>query len=324
MAIGASNLAGDRMPLFDRGMVPLSNNIREGYALVHASATDNLIVDVPNSASALMGGRAFAGISATMGSTNIVSDNRVDSQKAGIAKAALKANTACIAGQDAGYDPADGGLFVPVTPQNSGTVVSVGRFTQSKSTSTQPQFVGIELYASSGSVGTETILGSIVASSAAITNSAVETAFSLSVAIPAGRLQSVGSVLKIRAKARVTVGNGTDTLQLKCRLDSAAGVVLGQTPAVDVTNAGGDLAVLDLCATLRAVGASGAMVADGFGGISPGQAVATGGNVQATGTAGTVAIDTTVAHTLVITALWSAASASNSVLLEDFVISIFG
>jgi len=36
-----------------------------------------------------------------------------------------------------------------------------------------------------------------------------------------------------------------------------------------------------------------------------------------------VAIDTTVAHNLVITATWSGASTSNSCVLEDFVASIF-
>ena len=79
-----------------------------------------------------------------------------------------------------------------------------------------------------------------------------------------------------------------------------------------------------MVATLRTVGASGTMVADGIGGISPGQAVATGGNVQITGTAGTIAIDTRVAHNLVITATWSAASASDSCVLEDFVATILG
>lgn len=320
---GASNLTGERITLFDRALVPASNNIKEGYVVVHASATDNQVVDVPSAAAALLGGRAFAGISATQGTINILQDNRVTVAKGGIAKAALKAATACVAGAVAGYNPADGGPVQPVTPANAAVLVPIGRFTQSKASSGAEQFVGLELYAHSAD-GAERLLSAATASSTAITNTATETAFSVSIPIPANRLLAVGAVLKIRAKARVTVGNANDTLQLKCRLDSAAGVVLGQTPAVDVTNAGGDLAVLDLAATLRTTGASGTLVCDGFGGISPGQAVATGGNVQTTGTAGTVAIDTTVAHTLVITATWSAASASNSVVLEDLLATLLG
>lgn len=323
MATGANNSSGERLGLFQRAMVPLSGSAVEGCVLVHANATDNLIVDAPNSASALLGGRAFAGINASAGTVNPAIDNQVTVQKGGIAKARLKASTACIAGQECGYAPADGGTVQPVTPANAGALVSIGRFTQSKASSANVQMVGVELYAPTEGGG-ERMLGAIVASSSFITNTASETAFDLSVPIPAGRVVSVGTVLKIRAKARVTGGNGSNTLQMRCRLDTTAGVLLGQTPAVDVTDLGGDLAVLDLVATVRAVGASGTLVADGFGGISPGQLVTTGGNVQATGTAGTVAVDWTVAHTIIITALWNAASPSNAVLLEDLVVTILG
>lgn len=320
MAIGASNSTGERLPLIDRGMVPASNSIKHGYVVVHASASDNLIVDVPNAAAALSGGRAFAGLMSQAGTVDITKDNRITVAKLGIGKAVLKINTACTAGTDCGYDPADGGPVQPLTTTNQGTLVVIGRFTQSKSASASEQFVGVELHAE-GSVGRR-VLGAIVATSSTVTNTTSETAFDQYVPLPAGRIQSAGTVLTIRAKARVTSGNSNDTLTLRCRLDTTAGVLLGASPAVDVTNAGGDLGVLDLTVTLRAVGASGTMVSDGFAGISPGQAVATGGNVQTTGTAGTIAIDTTVAHNLVITAQWSAASTSDVVQLEDLVVTI--
>lgn len=324
--IGTGNLSGERFTLFERGMVPQSSGIPQGYAVVHCSVSggaDNLAVDLPNAALAFLGGRAFAGINASAGVTDLTSDNQLTVQKLGIAKAALKINTACTAGQEAGYLPSDGGVVQPVTPSNAGSLVPIGRFTQSKSASASVQYVGVELHADGAGSG-ERLLGAIVASSTAISNTATETAFDQSVSVPAGRIQTAGTVLKIRAKVRVTSGTSTDTLTLRARLDTTAGVLLGATPAVDVTNAGGDLGVLDLTATIRTVGASGTLVADGLGGISPGAAVATGGNVQVTGTAGTVAIDTTAAHSLVITAQWSAASSSDSCVLEDLVATILG
>ena len=326
MTIGANNSSGERIqPLLSRAMVPQSNSITEGCVLVHVLvAGDNLAVDVPTSATALLGGRAFAGINASAGTVNTSVDNQVTVQKAGIAKALLKANTACTAGGEAGFVPSDGGTIVPVTPANSGIAVPIGRFTQTKSSSASVQMVGLELYAH-GSASGEQVLGAITASSAALTETigTTETAFSSTIPIPAGRILAAGTVLKIRAKARITQGTGNETMKFRARLDSATGVIFGATPAVDVTNAGGDLAVLDLTATVRAVGASGTLVCDGIGGVGPGQAVATGGNVQTTGTTGTVAIDTTVAHAVVIT-LESSGAGPFSAVLEDFIVTILG
>ena len=324
--IGAVNLSGERFPLFDRGMIPQSAGIPQGYVVVSTNIppavggqADSLAVDLPNAANALSGGRLFQGINQSAGVTTST-DNQLDVAQYGVAKAALKANVACVAGQECGYDPADGGPVQPVTATNQGVLVVIGRFTQSRAASASIQLVGVLLHAEG--IGGDRLLGAIVASSTAISNTASETAFDQSVAIPAGRIQGVGTVLKVRAKVRVTSGNASDTLQLKVRLDTTAGVLLGQTPAVNVTDAGGDLGVLDLVATIRAVGASGTMVVDGIAGISPGQAVATGGNVQTTGTAGTIAIDTTAAHNVVVTATWSGASTSNSCVLEDLVVFI--
>jgi hypothetical protein len=323
MTIGASNASGERLGLFQRAMVPQSNNITEGCVVVHVLVSgDNLAVDIPTAAAAFLGGRAFAGIVTNQGTVNTVYDNQVTVQKAGIAKCILKANTACTAGQEAGYSPADPGTVQPITPASAGVLVSIGRFTQTKTSSASAQFVGVELHVEGASAG-EQVLAAIVASSTAITDTASETAFNLSAALPANRILAPGTVLWIRAKARITAATGNETMVFKARLDSTTGVIFGATPAVDVTNAGGDLAVLDLVATVRSVGAGGTLVCNGFGGISPGQGVATGGNVQTTGTAGTIAIDTTVAHTLVITLLSSGAGPFSAVL-EDLVVTIFG
>lgn len=326
MATGSNNSSGERLVLTPaRAMLPLSNNISEGCVLVHCSSSgDNLAVDVPNAASAFLGGRCFAGINASAGTVDITRDNQVEVWKTGIAKALLKVNTACTAGQECGYAPADGGTVQPVLPGNAANLVVIGRFSQSKSSSASIQMVGVELHANGAAAG-EQVLGAITASSAALTETigTTETAFNVSAPIPAGRITAAGTVLKIHAKARITQGTGNETMRFRARLDSAAGVIFGSTPAVDVTNAGGDLAVLDLVATVRSVGAGGTLVCSGSGGVSPGQAVATGGNVQTTGTAGAVALDSTVAHTVVIT-LESSGAGPFSAVLEDLVLTILG
>lgn len=325
MAFGATNISGERIPLFERAMVPKSSSIREGYVLVHTSdAGDNLTVDVPNAPTALLGGRAFAGISASPGTVDPAIDRDVLAQKLGVAKCALKTSTACTRGGECGYDPADGGLVVPVTPANAANLVVIGRFSQSKSSSAGVQMVGVELHAD-GSGTSPRLLGALVASSDPVTNTTTETVMGV-ITIPAGRIQSVGTVLRIRAKARVLGGNASDTLILRARLGGLAGVVLGSTPlaGVDVTNAGGDVGTIDLVATVRAVGASGTITAGGLAGITPGQVILTGGNLQGAGTAGTVSVDTTIARDLVVTAQWSAASSADQVVLEDFTVDISG
>lgn len=171
----------------------------------------------------------------------------------------------------------------------------------------QARWVGADLLPVGGGEG---LANAAVASSSALTNTTTETVFSTgSWAIPAHSLR-VGQVLRLRAKARATSTNATDTFQLAARLNSNAGVRLGLTPAVDVAN--DDLAVLDLIATVRSIGAGGTLSVQGIGIVA-----ATPG---ATGTAGTIAIDTTVANNLVITGKWSVANAGNSAVLEDFVV----
>ena len=224
MSIGASQLTGERMPLFSRALIPQSSGIFEGAVVSYCAVTgDDHGVDLPNAATVLLGGRAYAGISAAHGPTVLPQDNSITVQKAGIAKCQLLANTACTAGAECCYDPADAGYVKQLTPANAGVVVVIGRFTQSKASNASAQMVGVELYAH-GSAGGERLLGAIVATVGPVGNSTTETAYAVSIPIPAGRIQTVGTVLKIRAKARATSTHSTDTLKLTCRLDTAADV----------------------------------------------------------------------------------------------------
>ncbi len=313
---GVSNLTGEREYLFERGFVPNASGIFEGAVVVSTSVdpNDNLIVDLPNSAVALNSGRSFVGINASQGSTVVSSsslpdDIQITVQLAGIAKAALKANTACQMWSPAGYNPADGGYVVPHV---DGTTVQIGYFTQSKSSSSSSQKVGVWL-TRGGGLG-EQLVGAITASSDPVSNTTSETPFDQSVMVPANLL-SVGSVLRIDAKVSVPSGNSTDTLTLKLKLGSQ---VLVTSPAVDVTNGGGDCGVLSAIVTVRSIGSSGSLTANSQVGLGvPGTAT-----MRVGGVAGAFTLDTTAAQAVTVTATWSAMSASDQAVLEDLVVTL--
>ncbi len=316
MAIGSSQSTGERLECFERGLVPKSSTIKEGYVVVHASTTDDKVVDLPNAAGVLLGGRAYAGVSAAAGTTDNTKDNQITVQRLGVAKCALKASTACTAGDYAAYDPVDGG---PVVPYTSPSQVVIGKFTQTKLSSASEQFVGVFLQEGLGA-GTNRVtppLGIITSPSATLTNTTVETVMT-AFTIPAA-FTSAGTILRLRAKCAISSGNSTDTLTLRVRLDTVAGTILAASPAVNVTDAGGDIGIIDL--TLI-VGAAGNVISTvGTAGISPGQAVATGGNVQTVGSAGYVAFNPALSHQILVTGQWSAASASDIMLLESAFLS---
>jgi len=316
MAIGSSQSTGERLECFERGLVPKSSTIKEGYVVVHASTTDDKLVDLPNAAGVLLGGRSYAGVSAAAGTTDNTKDNQITIQRLGVAKCALKASTACTAGDYAAYDPADGG---PVVPYTAPTQVVIGKFTQTKLSSASEQYVGVFLQEGLGAGTTRFVppLAEINSTTGSVSNTTAETVLA-SFSIPAG-FTGAGSVLRFRAKATATSGNANDTLTLRVRLDTGAGTLLAASPAVDVTNAGGDIGIVDL---VGIVGAAGNVLSTfGTVGISPGQAVATGGNVQATGSGGYVTFNPALLHSFVITAQWSAASLSNVVVLEAGILS---
>lgn len=315
---GASQLSAKRIRLLEIAHTPQSSGLAEGLVACFVTTTndiDDLAVDIPTSASALDSGRAFAGIVMDYSSAVVAQDSSVLLQLAGVAKCKLKANSTVSRGQGIGYDPADGGTVQPITAANAGRLVRIGTSRQSRSSAVASVTMISVLLDGRDSDMSARSLSVITAASTAITNTTAETAFSTTFSIPANRLR-VGSVLALRARASVSSGNSTDTLTLRARLTNASGTLLGAGLAFDVTNGGGDVGDINLQMVVRTLGATGTMMSSGSIGLLTA--------VQATGSAGAVTIDTTAAITLVITAQWSAASASNSVAMDGGSLQIVG
>ena len=314
---GASQLSAKRIRLLEIAHTPQSSGLAEGLVacfVTTANDIDDLAVDIPTSASALDSGRAFAGIVMDYSSAVVTQDSSVLLQLAGVAKCKLKANNAVSRGQGIGYDPADGGTVQPITPANAGRLVRIGTARQSRISNASIIMIAVLLDGRDGDMSQRN-LSVVTAASTAITNTTTETAFSTTFSIPANRVR-VGSVLRLRARASVSSGISTDTLTLRARLTNAAGTLLGEGPAVDVTNGGGDVGDIDLEMVVRTLGSGGTMMANGKIGLLTA--------VKSTGSAGAVTIDTTAANVLVITAQWSAASASNSVAMDGGSLQIVG
>lgn len=314
---GASQLSAKRIRLLESAHTPQSSGLAEGLVacfVTTANDIDDLAVDIPTSASALDSGRAFAGIVMDYSSAVVAQDSSVLLQLAGVAKCKLKANSTVSRGQGIGYDPADGGTVQPITVANAGKLVRIGTSRQSKSSNSSIIMLSVLLDGRDSDMSARN-LSVITAASSTITNTTTETAFSTTFSIPANRLR-VGSVLRLRARASVSSGNSTDTLTLRARLTNAAGALLGEGPAVDVTNGGGDVGDIDLEMIVRTLGGGGTMMTSGKIGLLTA--------VTSTGSAGAVTIDTTAANVLVITAQWSVASASNIVAMDGGSLQIVG
>lgn len=301
MATGASQLTGERMEILSRLFVPASTGLFEGCVMVHASATDDLIVDLPNAAAALDSGRSFAGINASANAPALT--DQIKGYRYGVAKCALKANSSCVAGKRAGYVPSDAGYIVQIDATNAAIARPIGRFTQSKSSSSGAQMVGVLLFDGSG--GGEQLAGFLATTSGALSANA-EAAYNQKVTLPANSL-SIGSVVRIKAGVHVTAGATADTLLSRLRFGGLAGVVLLATPAYDPAT--DDVVimeaemVIDSATTFRVFGSYG----QGAGGT---------GTVRVTGTTfvGAGAISLAVANDIVATADWSADTADTAVL----------
>ena len=183
-----------------------------------------------------------------------------------------------------------------------GTVQSVGRLTTTDGVAS----------------GTVKVVGGlayrIVADSATITNTATETAFSNGAyTIPAATLK-VGSQVRGRIHCAVPSGNAAETLTLRARLGAAgvAAQVVTATAAVDVTDGGGDIGVMDFVITVRTIGGGGTMVGNSLWVLGVQDTATTRADAM-----DSAAIDTTVARDLTITAQWSGASAANQVILRN-------
>lgn len=150
-----------------------------------------------------------------------------------------------------------------------------------------------------------------VADSATITNTAAETDFNKTYAIPANFLQ-VGDVLHIRGVVTVPNQNSTDTLTLKLYVGTQ---VIVATAAVDVAT--NDQGLIDAYFTVRSIGASGTFIANGVEALGiPGTATARPFAL------GSTSIDTTASKTIKVTATWSNASTSNQAVLSSLSVDL--
>jgi hypothetical protein len=148
-------------------------------------------------------------------------------------------------------------------------------------------------------------LYSSVAASAAVTNTATETAFDKSYTIPANTLV-VGDVLTIRGEGIATATHSTDTLKITVKIGTT---VLVATALVDVAD--NDIFDFEVNIEVRTIGASGTFVAYGYTSIG-----ASGTVNPISFTKGSTAIDTTATQALTVTAKWSVADVGNSVRLD--------
>lgn len=292
--------------LLGRGYLPSSTaSIAKFRVVVAASSSDDKLVTNPANSAALNGGKNFVGIATADRTVDATGQDAtgIEIQVAGVARCSLKTNTACVKGDEAGYDPADDGLIQPITASNRGKLVPIGRFDQSKSSSTDIQSVGVVLLVPMRGAGSGA-LSVAIADGTALTNSVAETTLG-SMTIPAGFVQQVGQTFDIMARVDVTSGNATDTLILKAYIGST---LIGSTAAVDVTNGGGDIGIIKLDGVVRVVGATGKFYAGGVAGLG----VPVTATMSPTGTVGEATVDWTAAQTISIKGTWSVASASNS------------
>lgn len=311
MAIGSSQTSGQQIT----GLLGLSlkpdpaTSIAPGLVVVNISATDDKYVGLPNNSAALLNGRAFAGIlegfnATAVAGTNQPADNQILCQRDGIAKAQLKASTACTAGQRAAYDPADGGYVVPYT---SAFQVCIGKFTQSKASSSDPQFVGVELTpGAAGLVGGGLLL--FAAPEDGTVSSTSENIYSNATFVSPANFFRVGDVVSFGATLIVSNQNGSDTLQVRWKIGSTTIVQTVSTynPATaDGIYISGTLAFDDLGATASVnIGASAVYGAAATAGVAVAGAIAP-------------TVDTTAAITLTLTAQWNASSANNQCDLKN-------
>lgn len=313
MATGASNLAAQQFDVFSVALVPKSSNIAYGHVVVFTSDSgDNKMVDIPTAATALLGGRAFAGISCGQGTTTAYSstggDQNLQVQRHGIAKCLLKASTACVRGDQCAYDPADGGTVVPHT---SGNQVKIGEFRQSKSSSGSTQLVEVLLDA--GDMFSDRLIGAITTTGVE-TGLDAETLLDQSVTIKANRLK-VGSVVHILGKVRCTTGADTETAVLTLYWGGLAGTALAACTGTNL--AANDVYMFDVWATVRST-----TTADWFGYHTIVPAAVTTAVPVSLRSLGAATIPTIASDAVIgVSCNWSAAS-DDRVSLESLIVIV--
>lgn len=175
---------------------------------------------------------------------------------------------------------------------------------------------GLQVHATSGKVigddGTDEnryvpqMFAQIVDSNT-IANTTTETVFDQSFTIPANTLR-VGSTIRLRAYGGAG-RTGSPTLDIKVRLDSAAGTLIGFS---SVTLGGDGSWVIDFTGTIRSTG--------------PGGVIQTGMNTGVRTLLDTdergAAYPTDASHAIVVTAKWGTASASNAIQMRGYVLDV--
>lgn len=151
-----------------------------------------------------------------------------------------------------------------------------------------------------------------IADSSEITNSTTEDTFDQTYTIPANTLKA-GSTIRVRGTGDVLQVAGTPTLTIKLRVGSGTFYVftIAHTNVVSPDNFSFDAIV-----TVRGTGGSAAVRSQSlvhFGGLAD--------QVEA-GIAAFQSINTGVANEVRVTGQWSAASASNRVVLTNFVVDV--
>lgn len=170
--------------------------------------------------------------------------------------------------------------------------------------------------------GTAKVVGGLAysntAASTAHSNTTTEALLDKSYTIPADTLKA-GTVVEIEYWGKATTTNSTDTLTIKLYVGGLSGTALLTSAATDVAD--GDIFSGKATMLVRTAGASGTFVAKGT-------------NVKtlaASNTAvedivnytGSTVINTTTTQVIGVGADWSAASASDSVILDALVVKIF-
>jgi len=136
-----------------------------------------------------------------------------------------------------------------------------------------------------------------------------------SLVIPAGRL-SVGSTIRLRMRG-VIADTALPTLQIRLKLNGTTYIDSGATALTALAGTHGWMYEADL--TVRTAGAGGTAIGNGFCMVS----TPTPPDLDSTNT-GTIAIDTTAAQTLDVTAQWGTANVANTMTQTHVTMEIVG
>ncbi|HMV57846.1 MAG TPA: hypothetical protein PK472_01225 [Pseudomonadota bacterium] len=295
------------------GYQPGSTGIDGALVMVNASATDGNVADLPTAtaAKALNGGRRPIGIGSWPSggglTTSVDQETGVQVQVHGQAVAVLLANEACEAGEEVGFDPADGGKVKQITPARRGLLVPLAaRFAETKASSASDQQVAIRLKEPQ-SIGDGAVYVRVTAGSSH-TNTVAETTLD-SYAIPAYRITKAGTRIHVVASGRCSATHATDTLVVKLYWGATA---IAATPTLDVAD--GDIWHIDEWITVRTAGATGTLLASGDATI--------GASSQAAGAVEVTAVDFTAANTIYVKATWSVADPGNIEAIQQMFVEI--